>query len=211
MRWFTTLSLALIGLCALLTGAVVGANRQATVPVSLQSLRLGDCAAPCWIGIVPGQTTVDAARELVRTAFGRRPVSRTQFPYPSGTVRSIDWLLGGSASSTAIKLGVPDGATVDTITFDLSNANISVADLYSLLGAPSYMARWHNNYPYYVLIFGNRERGAVVATGLRERFSWTQQVTSFTLYGRGQSPVPPEDYEPWCGFLTLKGYYMRFP
>ncbi len=211
MRRFAVLSLSLIGLWTLATSAAIGINRQGPVSPSLQALHLADCAAPCWIGIVPGETTLDAASGLVRAAFGVPPFTRTGFTYPSSTLTTIDWLLSSPTVSTWIKLNLPDGKTIDSITFDLSNAHLTVADLYSVLGPPSYMARWHNNYPYFVLIFGNRERGAVVATDLRERFTWTQQAKSFTLYGRGQSPVPPEDYEPWYGFLTLKGYFIRFP
>ena len=38
-------------------------------PSSLQALHLDACQLPCWVGITPGKTTLDEARELFKSAF----------------------------------------------------------------------------------------------------------------------------------------------
>src|SRR5438105_3558783 len=46
-------------------GAATAAGRQRSSPLLLAALHLTDCAPPCWIGIVPGETTLQAARDQV--------------------------------------------------------------------------------------------------------------------------------------------------
>jgi hypothetical protein len=58
---------------ALISVAVV-AGRSESPSTGAQLLRLSDCAPPCWIGIVPGVTTFDAAYRRYAEVFGS-PVS----------------------------------------------------------------------------------------------------------------------------------------
>jgi hypothetical protein len=42
-----------------------------TLRDSIAILRLRDCTLPCWIGIIPGQTTIGQARKLIQDTYGR--------------------------------------------------------------------------------------------------------------------------------------------
>jgi hypothetical protein len=56
----------------LLAGMIWGAaaaGRGLPLPESVARLRLGDCAPPCWVGIVPGVTTIGEAKGLMVRAF----------------------------------------------------------------------------------------------------------------------------------------------
>jgi hypothetical protein len=211
MRKLVGLGLVVTFACSLAAGAVIAAGRRQPIPVPLLDLRLTDCAPPCWIGIVPGETTLETAYRLVHAAFGEIPLTQTEMRSGAGAVRALQWVLNLRYGPVHIKLETHSSAVIDTITFDVQRADIPVADLYNLLGTPPRMARWHNNFPYFILVYGDEKRGTVVLSRLKERFEWVQPVETLILFGRGKSPVPPEDYEAWHGFLTLKGYYRRFP
>ncbi len=54
-------------------GAIELVGRQQHIGARLAMLRFTDCAAPCWIGIAPGRTTVDEARAIL-TGLKARPL-----------------------------------------------------------------------------------------------------------------------------------------
>src|SRR4051812_11626816 len=61
-----------LGLSLALTafiGMTVVAGRRDVVPDLLAMLHLTDCALPCWIGIVPGQTTLDETGERIEAVY----------------------------------------------------------------------------------------------------------------------------------------------
>jgi hypothetical protein len=68
LRW-----LILIGaLFGVFVGAVLASLRvgqSQPVPERLRALHLNECAPPCWIGIVPGQTSIDAARQRITAIY----------------------------------------------------------------------------------------------------------------------------------------------
>lgn len=70
IRWF---SLRLWLMLAVVVGAVVVLGRWQPVPPSLRQLKLMDCAPPCWIGIVPGQSTIAQAKAAIVAAYSGQP------------------------------------------------------------------------------------------------------------------------------------------
>jgi hypothetical protein len=69
MPRFLIYSLILCVVCILLVGASrwVGAHQPQSAIV--EGLRLTDCALPCWIGITPGQTTMEEAYQRLVEKF----------------------------------------------------------------------------------------------------------------------------------------------
>src|SRR5689334_21302019 len=41
------------------------------IPERLRMLHLADCAPPCWIGITPGKSTINEARQRLEAVFNR--------------------------------------------------------------------------------------------------------------------------------------------
>src|SRR5579859_6839184 len=45
--------------------------RQSASDDKITVLRLNDCLLPCWLGIIPGKTTVGEARQLIQAAYNK--------------------------------------------------------------------------------------------------------------------------------------------
>src|SRR5258708_2541334 len=57
----------------LIVGGAVLISRGPAQPDRLARWHLTDCAPPCWIGIVPGETPVSIARQLIASALSLPP------------------------------------------------------------------------------------------------------------------------------------------
>jgi hypothetical protein len=60
--------LGIVGFALLILGAQVVGHAQ-PLPSGLAAYRLTECALPCWLGIVPGETTFEDALERVNAAY----------------------------------------------------------------------------------------------------------------------------------------------
>jgi hypothetical protein len=73
-------------LCSIACGAaIVVGTRQ---PALITELHLKDCVMPCWIGIIPGETTFDEGEALLYNTFGSK-ITKLASPYD----RSVYYLL----------------------------------------------------------------------------------------------------------------------
>src|SRR5436190_3531428 len=57
MRVGLLVSVLLLTLLSVISGAAIWIGRQQRLPDRLAMLHFDQCAPPCWIGIVPGKTT----------------------------------------------------------------------------------------------------------------------------------------------------------
>ena len=211
MRKLVLFSLLLSLLFIASLGLLVVANRRQPTGPTLENLHLTDCELPCWIGIVPGQTTIDVARERINALFGQSNALDAEVRVSTSSAEMPRWRVGVSSDKVVIRLNALDGSTVDNVEFSFNGGQFTVADLFTLMGSPSRMARWHQNFPYYVMAYGTNERGLIAFSDLSEAFRWTQPVKVIVLYAHGQLPVPPEDLFPWFGFHNIHDYYERMP
>jgi hypothetical protein len=69
MQRLLSFTLALLAACALFVGGARWVGARQPQPPIVEGLRLDDCALPCWVGIVPGQTTMDEAYRRMVEAF----------------------------------------------------------------------------------------------------------------------------------------------
>ncbi len=67
--WAMGLSLVLAGAI----GAARALGRGQPTPPSLVQLRLMACAPPCWVGIIPGQSTIKQAKARLIAAYDGQP------------------------------------------------------------------------------------------------------------------------------------------
>lgn len=56
-------------LCAVSIALVVHTAHSTPPPTNIAFLHLSDCALPCWIGIVPGKTTISEAQALIQHVY----------------------------------------------------------------------------------------------------------------------------------------------
>jgi len=73
VRRFILLTVTLFLLCTASIGTAILIGRQQPLPERIRALHLTDCAPPCWIGIVPGKTTMHEAQEIVNEIFKKSP------------------------------------------------------------------------------------------------------------------------------------------
>src|SRR5512143_1729163 len=83
-------------------------------------LRLTDCTPPCWIGIVPGKTSLDEARERMQAMYGSMP--GTQWAFDPGLPPSYLWASliqqDNPTGVIRIRLDTRGDNVIDTIDFD---------------------------------------------------------------------------------------------
>lgn len=232
MRWFIIRVLSLwVGLATLI-GAFVFIRHQQADDAPLQILHLTDCAPPCWIGITPGKTTIDEARQRIEAVYGQLPDYRLILD-PTAPPN----LLQGSLTRVAPPKGrmwvtlhaAPDNV-IDTITLDGLDMGprgrydvLGLAELYRLFGPPSgvylngrdlhrrYGLSADNGIASFAFIYGDTANGLLVfATQPYNagRLSWEAHSTALIFYGGKGLPglwLPPQS-QTWHGFRTLTGY-----
>ncbi len=197
------------------TGITVLAGRRQPTSARLAMLRLTDCALPCWIGIVPGKTTLDEAHAIIESAFGQSP----DYDFSAAWSDSSDLLpvilseKANWANSIWIGLRVRPDRVVDSIVFyfDRPDNPITVADLHNLFGAPSYVKLPNlsvDRSNEFVLTYGDDFSGAKIYAEIEGRLQWSEQVHTLVLYTHDQIPIlQMKDQRPWEGFRTVASYY----
>src|SRR5258708_8351111 len=133
-RWF----LILLGVVGLATGAVVLIGRQQPPPSSVILLHLDECRLPCWIGIVPGETTVSEAGRYIQAVYGSQAGIEL---VGNDTQYSIRDTVHGSEFIVALytELDVKMAhEVIKTIWLGTLNKGYGprVAELYSVIGEP---------------------------------------------------------------------------
>lgn len=130
---------------ALLTVAALCVQGQGVTPSAVSTLLLppSGCAAPCFLGITPGQTTLTAGLEQLRSSpliQSVSPVSGTPAsPAPSG-LYTVEFTLAAAPLQTAQMQLVTEARTgiIDRIL--LTNSGISLNDTTKALGLPATFA-----------------------------------------------------------------------
>jgi hypothetical protein len=213
MRKLMGLGAALALILALLVGGAVLTKRQTTTPGVMTMLRLSDCSWPCWIGIVPGETTIWVAKGRVIAEFS--PLARFQLTSPP----SVVWATLDTKPDLGVVYVTVDAQSdniVDRIMLDFNSVyfrdRATVGDFHQLFGAPSHVAlpSAFSTTDSYGLIYGDDQQGMVIFTLWRNAIGWDQKVTTVVFYANGQLPFGPSvDIRPWRGFRPLGLYYSR--
>jgi hypothetical protein len=208
MRRLILLIGGLVLVFALAICAPILSARQSAMPGVLLALRLTDCAPPCWIGIVPGVTTIDAAGDRIMAVFGPWSIAETS--------PTFLWARLNTQPDTGmlnIFLQAQTDSVVDTITFDFqaiySRDRTTVADLHRVFGAPSRVAVPSPLLTTdFGLVYGSDEQGMMVFCPATDSIAWDQRVDGVMFYTKRQLPVAPStEVKRWQGFRPLKAYY----
>jgi hypothetical protein len=199
-----------IGPWLLITGLillVLELGRNQPVPPSLQALHFDDCALPCWIGIIPGKTTIgEAERNIARTFSGSANYSLFH-----GDGGYWDYQITDKQTGNQVHLrlnsiaGQPTSAIVDDLTIMLegeSGFKIYPGDLEHLLGSPKNIRLSSpGDAPQPVLIYGDGRIHAFTTRKDCYRLTVDESVNFLEIYAQF-----PEDYA-WVSLpLTWTGY-----
>ncbi len=135
----------LLIVCVLTVSAAILIGYQQPAPEQVAVLHLTDCELPCWIGIVPGKTTIVEARRRIKEVYGNLPgytLSETDTGFSISGMTGVDGgeyrglsdiSLNSSASS--------EDLIVKNITLEesiISTNNPSIGEIYARLGPPTY-------------------------------------------------------------------------
>ena len=134
MSWYTTfmarLLIVILVLCIALgtsTGAAILIGRQQPLPEHLTMLHLTDCAPPCWIGIVPGVTTLEEAKVKVQAVLGSIANYSLSFDGPTLTFMNARIRQGSSQPIWIISIQT-HGSAIKGIWFNCYDCGTSYAD-----------------------------------------------------------------------------------
>jgi hypothetical protein len=184
--------------------AVVVGHGQPPATV-LRQLHLLDCAPPCWIGIVPGQTPADEALRYFREAFALADTDTSTSP---GTLFSSSFILpaiintsGSMIASFEFEDGVANQMILQIVAQSgtLSDDIPDIGTMINLLGIPSCIRPPSLAIPRWWLIYLT-ENGAVEVGVHGEDFvSWTEPISFLMMRQRGDKSCP-DDYYSWRGF-----------
>jgi hypothetical protein len=133
---FTRLALVLalsVGFALMVAGAKAwGASHP--LPQTVAALRLGECALPCWVGIVPGVTRMEEVQGLVSSTGARGSFRITGSVSPQGNQIGDYRLRRDEQSNAFISIAFSDGRVNQVMI--LANG-ITLGDLILAYGIPS--------------------------------------------------------------------------
>jgi hypothetical protein len=180
----------------------------------VQLLHFDICVWPCWIAIVPGQSTLADARAQIDQTYG--DPERYFLNFRPDLPNQIEFTLRESTappeSSVVITLSSYEGGQiVDDIHFKFSAADDSppdrfptIGEVMAIWGSPSQL--WLNDIYNYFIIYGNAQRGALLApypSLAYDNPDWKAPISEIELYAHDLLPGPGY---VWQGFMALCQY-----
>jgi len=224
MRRLLIYSLTLYGVVLILGSGAVLLGRVQPIPERFAMLRFNDCAPPCWIGITPGQTTLEEAvvqiNDTFRESANIESIKEDKFQAAVEVVlRSRD----DPSFRVAVSLDTRDtsrSAPITTITFFFMGAlrdQVRLADLIRLLGSPAqinYIQPLNLNRYYFSFAYGSHRSYAVdmvISAGKAERVEYwhSPEWLRFAYYGAAFGTLRDEMSRRWRGFTTLRSYGLQ--
>lgn len=77
-----------LALLVLLSSSIL-LGRQQPIPPPLAIFRLHDCLLPCWIGIIPGETTVQEAQQIITAVY---PAADYHVTIDADAAQNLGWI-----------------------------------------------------------------------------------------------------------------------
>ena len=219
MRHVIRYSVLVLLFFALITASLALLGRQQPAPTLVQMLHLTDCALPCWIGIIPGKTTLADARTRIIDVFGH---SGDLVTFDLISAPGLVWINVERPKDPVgvllITMTAHDNRMVDAITFDFSSIylrdRLHLADVVNVLGVPSrvmlpiYPNKSGKSMGEFSVLYGNNQSGLIATALLNNPIDWEEEIQLLVLYGRGQMPIDPfSESHRWHGFGSLEQYY----
>jgi hypothetical protein len=133
------LACALCAAFALLIFVVRAFGAAQPPPEALAYLHLSDCALPCWLGIVPGETYFTTAVERI-TAL--HPDSRSTSGYGTASISAYQAIPAGGALAQVGIYASNDGTVQQISVITAGIKGITFGDVVGFLGMPACNTRY---------------------------------------------------------------------
>jgi len=150
--------------CMTLIAVAVYISRVQPLPEKFAFVRLVDCVLPCWIGIIPGKTTIFEARTVIRNVYPSAAFDVTDLPtwslYPFAIAMQVQHKREPRQLFITLNQFATEEQTEDSVVHDIQlytyspdeqfETDVNVGDMMLLLGEPMCLsAIWgnHNAWP----------------------------------------------------------------
>ena len=156
MQPFIKYALLIFSVVIALFSITLFASRNQTSPSQLEILRLDDCQLPCWIGIIPGQTTIEQAQTRVKSTYSYK--DNYEYSLHHNPYDDRDWItIKAMKSDTFLHISFDwdDPSTIDTENMVVSQItiiatgepNLTWGDWCNVIGEPEALSiTWGNHY-----------------------------------------------------------------
>jgi len=153
----------------------------------IQNLHLGDCAAPCWIGIRPGETPIREAYDLLTDSFAMPPFNPPPYTLPKQFITLLLPIDTASQQLMPIQLGILDHLA-DEIRIPAGLPGTTrpesmpkLGDVFLLLGEPNCLRPWSVGFKGWSLIYTRPDGVIEVSLKGRRILDWQQHVWLLSL------------------------------
>ena len=218
----------------LLFGLMIALARQIGLsqppPLLLQHLHLTQCSPPCWIGILPGQTTGQEVVARLRSAFGlpetHIPLARlntavtiaTTIPLPDFDTSLYRMLLEIQLLNDFV---IPPERTITGIRWWFPDApsalpNLTLGDVVNTFGIPTCVYIGTPSQGWY-FIWDVPEGITEVVVLTENRVSWRQPIYTMNFrqhtrgYGQDACHTDSPNYLAWRGLVSRIHYQRQNP
>lgn len=222
MRLRLAFSLVLLFNLLIVFARVVGLSQPSSE--LLRDLRFTECSPPCWISILPGQTTFTEATDHIRTTFAIPHLHvrsandvayhAIRLPLPDGNASQFDLLIQFQLES-----GMPEGVITEiewSFGAPSNSGNVPpvlLGDVVNMFGTPTCIVTSITaSQGWYVL--WDVPEGVISVNALGGNLSWSKQIYSLTMrsypanYGQSACDNAVPHY-PWRGLLSREQYQRR--
>jgi hypothetical protein len=200
----------LLVVCVLIVigiGVVRITGHNQPVPATVQRLYLTVCALPCWIGIIPGQTPFQLAKENIAQVFQEpdykiETLARSDYNSTAELRIALSRTTESADVATEVWLRATNGIVTD---ISLHNMQISLGDMVGLLGSPSCAFTGIVGTHFGIINFVYPNDGGIQIGGISQ---WSGVSYSFVLF---QMPRLCEGASRWRGLFSDMENYSRRP
>jgi len=180
MRRLTRHVVGIFVVLLFMDGAAILIGQRQPLPAQLDMLYLDRCILPCWVGIIPGQTTLGQAETLIRQTFPASRYTLISNDHPSTALASFNLTDRYDGASVAIRFNEGEATNRPAALYVVSHITLesrypstlmrpaAIGDWYALFGDPQHLGIYCD--------YNAKGRGEAVATLL-----YDQQTIQLTL------------------------------
>jgi hypothetical protein len=189
-------------------------SRQQPLPIALERFHLNVCSLPCWIGIVPGQTTIGEAYTLIKTSY--HPSDYDYF-LNHNTYQDTDWFtVTNRQDGSYLSVSFNEGKTGSSQTQDTVISHIKIivskasaptlGDWYNLLGKPDALSiTWSEHDAAPNIVYDKQQVRLTLYSGF-DKFGLNTtyiSVGTVDIYNTPMNNIAPKSYRiPWQGWKS---------
>jgi hypothetical protein len=174
---------------------------------AVQQLHLSDCAPPCWIGIVPGDTSIEDAVRRFSAIFA--PVTHVSTPTLTLGTTTNPWVVmpllvsEDAADRLMVQLGSVEGIVnrimMQGRRYGPVNTMPRLGDVVRLLGTPSCVNPQTPSFEGWTLYYHTPYGTIQVGVLGRNSLVWTQPVYFIYLRATAEDADVCSVAQPWRG------------